>query len=111
MSPNPQAPAPGSRVAGAPPALRRPLTERDGVSAPAERAAPATPAPSSATAPGRSVPSRPTRAAHGADDSRVSSYLTALGLLSAAVAIEVFTRRQHRRSASALRLPTNLKEN
>lgn len=88
MERQPQHPAPGSSVPGAPPTLRRDLTAQDGVTAP----------PPTTTPPATSVAGDPNVRAHGfarpeRPASTLDHYLTALGFISVAVAIEVGTRR------------------
>ena len=98
-------PAPGSSVPGAPPALRRPLNEHDGL-----LVAPAAQHPAAAQTPTASAPpaprSAPTPEAQG---SAPYPYLLAVGLLSAAIAIEVATRRW-RRTTLAFRPNTTIQE-
>ena len=88
MDTQPLHPAPGSAVPGAPPALRRDLTAQDGVTAPP---------PTITTPPAPSVAVDPNVPAHrfARTESPVTAdrFLTALGFISVAVAIEVGTRR------------------
>jgi hypothetical protein len=99
-------PAPGSGVPGAPPSLRRELTAQDGVGAPAP--ATTTDTTTSVVAPRLALPERFTRQERGRRTSSIDQYLTALGMISAAVAIEIGTRRTR---AQVLHHATSLKEN
>jgi hypothetical protein len=106
MAPQSQHPAPGSGVPGAPPALRRELTAQDGASTPARTTA-ATSATASVAAPHLVPPDGSTGPGRGGSTSTLDHYLTALGLISVAVAIEAGTRRTR---AQVLHHATTLKE-
>jgi hypothetical protein len=95
-------PAPGSAVTGAPPALRRPLTPEDGVQVHGpfeDRGREHSPV---STHPQHARATRPSAASHGGHEpsrgadstTPLSSYLPAFGLLCAAAAVWLGTRRR-----------------
>lgn len=101
-----QPPAPGSAVAGAPPALRRALTPEDGVQAPTltegERPSPTPGSTEPTGGQATRLTHRTTRTGHEPTGGvngipSLSSYLPALGLCCAAAAVWLGSRR--RRSA------------
>lgn len=95
------APAPGSSVPGAPPALRRRLTPEDGTrsTVPGGDASPSRASTDSKVGPATSTPDSATprrhERIHGVDGiPSFSSYLPTLGLLCAAAVVWLGTRRR-----------------
>lgn len=95
-------PAPGSAVTGAPPALRRPLTPEDGVQVHGPSEAPGREHRTVSTQPQDTRATRPPDASRGGHEpsrgvdstTPLSSYLPAFGLLCAAAAVWLGTRRR-----------------